>query len=466
MKQLRIRFRITAIIVISLLLGSAFYGIYSVNVYGNRWISSSKNSRYLDTQSSVIPGNIIDRNNIVVAATDEEGKRIYQSDPLSRASLVHLLGDSEGNIANGVESFQANALLGMNASFFERVASLFSKDRLHGDNIQLTIDSRLSTYIAAAWRDSKVKDNCGAVVVLNYKTGEILSMVSIPIYDPQNITQQVRTSSTYPFWNRCTQSQLPPGSTFKIITAAAAFENITDVEKLEYHCTGHLLHDYGNEVHGKLDIRKAFRLSCNNTFAQIALDIGDAALRKTAEDFGFNDNFLFRDLVLENSSYPTKNRNEYELKWSGVGQSQILATPMHMCMVAGAIANNGLMMEPQLVKKVISPSGKVRQTFSAREYRIACDTGIAGKIQEFMKEVVKSGTGTKAQVDGLTIAGKTGSAESNINGKYTTHGWFTGYIAQENKPYAVCVMVESGGSGGTVAAPIAKKVFQYLDQNY
>lgn len=472
MKQLRMRFRIAAILVIVLLLGAAGYGIYSVNVYGNRWISSSKNYRYRSARSRVIPGNITDRFNTVVATTNAEGKRVYQSDLLSRASLVHLLGDSEGNVANGIESFQANALLGMNASVSEHLSALLSGDPIRGDSIQLTIDSTLSTHIAQTWRNSDSKDRCGAVVVLNYQTGEILSMVSLPIYDPENVSEQVKNAPTHPFWNRCTQATLPPGSTFKMITAAAALENRKDADTREFVCDGnfsvmdHIITDYNSEQHGTLSLQKAFRISCNNTFAQLALDMGDGVLRKTAENFGFNNNFLFRDLVLENSVYPTANRNAFEVAWSGVGQSRILVTPMHMCMIAGAIANNGIMMEPRLVRQVVTYTGKTRQSYAPCEYRSVCSSAVAAKLQAYMKDVVTGGTGTRAQVSGLTIAGKTGSAESSIDGQYTTHGWFAGYIADAKRPYAVCVLVESGGSGGKTAAPIAKKIFEYLAAHY
>ena len=197
-------------------------------------------------------------------------------------------------------------------------------------------------------------------------------------------------------------------------------------------------------------------------FAQTALLVGDSALRKTSESFGFNDNFLFRDLVVENSLYPTQNRTNLEIAWSGAGQSQVAATPLHMCMISAAIANNGVMMEPRLLTRVESPSGTVRLRYAQKVYRTACTAEVASVIQGYMKDVVQNGTGTRARVDGLTIAGKTGSAEGNVNGRAVTHAWFTGYIDSDALPYAVCVMVEEGGSGGSVAAPVAQKVFEYL----
>lgn len=469
MKQQRLRFRLLTLFTIALLLTAAGYGVYSVSSYGSRWVSSARNTRYRNAKSSVIPGDIYDRNGVTIASTDSDGNRTYQSDVWARSSLVHLIGDTDGNVANGLDSFQANYLLGFETSLSERVTDLLSGQTRHGDNITVTVDSQLCTYIVNQWRsDSKTRTKCGAVVVMNYKTGEVLALVSLPVYDPMNITDEIRNSTTHPFWNRALQSTLPPGSTFKIVTAAAALKNLTDAQSRVFTCTGatqvdgRTITDYGNSQHGELSLAKAFRVSCNNVFAQTALLVGDSALRKTAESFGFNDNFLFRDIVVENSVYPTQNRTNLEIAWSGAGQSQVAATPLHMCMISAAIANNGVMMEPRLLTRVESPSGTVRLRYAQKAYRTACTAEVASVLQGYMKDVVQNGTGTRARVDGLTIAGKTGSAEGNVNGRAVTHAWFTGYIDSNDLPYAVCVMVEEGGSGGSVAAPVAQKVFEYL----
>ena len=474
MKQQRLRFRFLTLITISLLVVAGVYGVYSVSTYGSRWVSSARNTRYRSAKSSVIPGDILDRSGVVVASSDENGRRTYQANTLSRSSMVHLIGDTEGNVANGVESFQANYLLGFQTSLTERVNALLDGTQRKGDTVVLTADSRLQTQIVQIFlNNAKTRGKCGAAVVMNYKTGEVLALVSLPVYDPQNITDTIRQSSQHPFWNRALQSTLPPGSTFKIITAAAALENLPNAQNAIFTCTGatqvmedKLVTDYANEQHGEISLAKAFRVSCNNAFAQTALLIGDNALRKTAENFGFNDNFLFRDLVVENSRYPTANRNNFEIAWSGVGQSQVAATPLHMCMISAAIANDGVMMEPRLLDHVQSPSGSIRARFGSKVYRTACSPQTASVLDGYMKDVVKSGTGTRARVDGLTIAGKTGSAEGSSNGLDVTHAWFTGYIDSDQYPYAVCVLVEEGGTGGSVAAPVAQQIFTYLKQHY
>lgn len=473
MKQQKLRFRVLTLITIALLVISGAYGVYSVSAYGSRWVSSARNTRYRSAKSSVIPGDILDRNGVVVATSDENGKRVYQSNTLSRSSMVHLIGDTEGNVANGVESFQANYLLGFETSLSERVNALLDGEQRRGDTVVITADSRLQTEIVQIFRKTaSTRGKCGAAVVLNYQTGEVLALVSLPVYDPQNITDTVRQSSQHPYWNRALQSLMPPGSTFKIITAAAALENLANPQNALFTCTGatqvmdRMVTDYNNAQHGEISLARAFRVSCNNVFAQTALIIGDSALRKTAEHFGFNDNFLFRDLVVENSRYPTTNRNSFEIAWSGVGQSQVAVTPLHMCMIAAAIANDGVMMEPRLLSRVQSPAGTVRMRSSGKVYRTVCSPETAQILDGYMKDAVQNGTGTRAKVDGLTIAGKTGSAEGSANGRDVTHAWFAGYIDSDRYPYAVCVLVEEGGTGGSVAAPVAQKIFAYLKQHY
>ena len=153
---------------------------------------------------------------------------------------------------------------------------------------------------------------------------------------------------------------------------------------------------------------------------------------------------------------------------SGFGQSSIGATPMHLCLIASAVANDGVMMEPTLLTKATTPSGAVRDTFGPKVYRSVLSAETAATLQQYMRAVVTSGTGSRASVNGLTICGKTGSAESSRKGRDVTHGLFIGYIDSEELPYAVCVVVEDivdGEGGGSTAAPIAGEIFKYLRDN-
>ena len=289
----------------------------------------------------------------------------------------------------------------------------------------------------------------------------------VPTFDPMSSSAVSASSNAY--WNRVTQNPYTPGSTFKLVTAAAQLRVNPSAQTMQVNCTGNLtvdgqiIHDYGSASHGAIDLKTAFMRSCNNAFAQYALSMGDKALREAAESFGFNDNFLFRDLVVENSIYPTTSRSNFNIAMSGFGQSAITATPMHLCLLAAAVANKGVMMEPVLIDRVASPSGVTRYTRSSRVYRTAMTEGQAAILAEYMRAVVTSGTGTRAAVSGMIICGKTGSAETSLNGRAITNGLFIGFA--QDVPYALCVVVEDiddGQGGGSTAAPIARDIFAYL----
>lgn len=468
-KQQRFRFKLLALLLFGLFSLLAVYGVYSINTYGNRWFAYARNPRVREQKASVVAGSIYDRNGILLAST-VDGKRIYQADETARRAVVHVIGDSEGQVSNGVEGFQTAFLYGFKASLVERFNDLFSDVPRRGDDVYLSLDSALCTRIVDFfWQFPLTMGKNGAAVVMNYKTGEVVAEVSLPSFDPMNIGGVSAGSEVY--WNRATQSLYPPGSTFKVITTAAALENIPNVTAIDITCNGGLdvdgqaIRDYGNTVHTSLTLKQAFMKSCNNIYALLALDMGDTALRKMAESFGFNANFLFRDFVVENSAYPTGPRSRFDVAMSGFGQSSIGATPMHLCLVAAAIANDGVMMEPTLLRQATTPTGAVRATFGPKVYRAALSSDTAATLQQYMRAVVTSGTGSRASVDGLTICGKTGSAESSRNGRDVTHGLFIGYIDSEELPYAVCVVVENivdGEGGGSTAAPIAGEIFKYI----
>ena len=471
MKQLQKNIRRVAIFLCALFALLAVWGAYSLLTYGSRWFASSANTFMRTRKKDVIAGNILDRNGIVLATT-VNGQRIYQNDLNARKATVHTVGDSGSNVNNSAESFFASYLYGFNSSFLERLSFAIRGEQRRGDTVQLTIDCRLATYIASIFPSGKA----GAVVVMNYKTGEVLAEQSFPTFDPQNITAAVKSDPQKPFYNRAIQGLYTPGSTFKMVTAASAIENYTNYNTIAFDCTGELIlgeriiTDAGTNLtenkmtrHGVIDLKKAFQVSCNNSFAQLALQLGDARLRKTAEDFGFNDNFLFRDLVVENSSYPTANRNDGEIAWTGAGQSALTASPLHLCMIASAIANDGVMMEPKLLISATAPNGTQRAKLTSKVYRKPLTSDQAAILKDYMRAVVTGGTGTSAKISGTKVCGKTGSAE--IDGQEFTNAWFVGFLDEAASPYALSIVVENGGGGGSVAAPIARKIFTWMLSN-
>ncbi|MDO5326778.1 MAG: penicillin-binding transpeptidase domain-containing protein [Clostridia bacterium] len=471
MKQLQKNIRKIALFLCALFVLLAVWGAYSISTYGSRWFASPANTFARAQKKDVIAGNILDRSGVVLAST-VNGQRVYQADLSARKAAVHAVGDSSYNVNNSAESFFATYLYGFRMSYLERLSFALRGEQRRGDNVQLTIDSRLAAYIASVFPDGK----SGAVVVMNYKTGEVLSEQSFPNFDPQNITSAVRGDSQKPFFNRAVQGLYTPGSTFKIVTAASVMENMPNFADLNFSCTGTLqagqrvITDAGTDLaagalvkHGDISLKRAFQVSCNNVFARIALQLGDAKLRKTAESFGFNENFLFRDLVVENSSYPTENRSDGEIAWTGAGQSALSVSPMHMCMIASSVANHGVMMEPRMLLAATAVNGTVRASFSPRIFRKAMTEEQAAQLKDYMRAVVTSGTGTAAQISGKKVCGKTGSAEMDT--QEFTNAWFTGFLDEETSPYAISIVVENAGGGGSVAAPIARKIFTWMLEN-
>ena len=209
-----------------------------------------------------------------------------------------------------------------------------------------------------------------------------------------------------------------------------------------------------------MGINKALEQSCNSVFSELAIEVGAERLRKMAESFGFNDNFLFKDLVLENSQFPKELQNKFDLATAGIGQSRVLISPLHMCMVVATIANDGNMMEPYLLKSVNKINENITRISEPNIYRQVLDADICKNIDRAMLSAVSYGTGAQAKAATLQIAGKTGTAQSNLDGKAINYAWFAGYAKE--KPYAVAVLVEDGVSGALSAAPIASQIFQFL----
>ena len=292
---------------------------------------------------------------------------MYNSSSDIRIAVSQTVGDTLGMSGTGVETFFASELLGLSGNIFDRFTQWITGAEQRGSDVHLTIDANLCAYIADAFPDGKN----GAVALINYKTGEIYAMVSLPGYDPKRVARQSDDDEDAPYLNRVTQGQYPPGSTFKIVTAAAALESLSGIESREFYCSGSMpvgegfVTDNEGNGHGDVTFESAFVRSCNLTFGSLALELGNSRLKSRAEAMGFNTNFLFRDLVLYESSFPD-TQSDFELAWAGVGQGRVLVTPLHMAMIAGAIANGGQMMEPRLVSV---DSRRQRHTQGPRRHR-------------------------------------------------------------------------------------------------
>ncbi len=461
-KVIKRRIHMLTMLMLALFALMMAYACYSVYFYGGRWVANPHNPRISSQKQEVVMGSVFDRDGTVLAYTDEEtGARRYSANRDTRLAVSQVVGDSGGKVSTGVDTFHAQYMLGFRASVLERVSDAITGKTLRGDDIQLTISERLSRYISEKFPEGKR----GAVVVLNYKTNEILAMVSMPQFDPMHLDDALSDEEAGALLNRATQGLYPPGSTFKIVTMASALENLPDLEDFGFDCTGY--YPVGNysvtekEGHGVQSLSDAFVHSCNTTFAALSQELGYEMLGETAEKLGFNENFMFGDLIVYNSSYPIDNLSPEDLAWSSIGQGRVLTTPMHMALIASAVANDGVMAQPHLVKSIRTAQGGTRTLPSSFTGTRVLDSHVAARLEREMIRTVKSGTGTRAALgDGYVVAGKTGSAEVSNDKNVAAHAWFVGYITNENAPYAISVLVENGGSGGGVAAPLARRTLQ------
>ncbi|MBQ3078803.1 MAG: penicillin-binding protein 2 [Clostridia bacterium] len=463
MKDMRFAIRLIAMIMAALVLFVAATYVITIHINGDRWINRANNTRLRDAKKTTVQGSVYDSAGVLLAGSSKPGERHYISDERTRRALSHTIGEQTNMSATGVENFHATTLLG-----FTTTRTGYTLQRLQGqdpvgNNITLTVNAELTRYIADSFKDWKN----GAAVVINYKTGAILAMVSIPNFDPANMDLAVQDTAYY---NRVLQKRYAPGSTFKIITLASALTNDETIKEEQFSCSGvwnygeYSLRCAGSKAHGEMSLVQAFADSCNVTFGSIAYQLGAEKLRGTAENFGFNFDFSFDDVIVNQSNCLNKGEKSTDLIQAGIGQGTTEVTPLHMAMIAGAIANGGDMMEPKLIKKVTNPSGFVISEMEPEVFLHCLDEDTSRDIAKYMYETVRGGTATRAAIKGYEdgyVCGKTGSAEWTNDKTRETNAWYVGFLYGDSAhPYAIAVVVEEGGSGGAEAAPIASKVLK------
>ncbi|WP_042408530.1 peptidoglycan D,D-transpeptidase FtsI family protein [Streptacidiphilus carbonis] len=381
------------------------------------------------------------------------------------------------NLLENVE----NPILSGNDSrlFIRNTLDLITGKPKQGGDVVTTIDPKVQTAAYSAFTSAGKK---GAAVALDPTTGAILGLVSVPSYDPSTIAGSDNQSAwttlnadkSQPMLNRALRQTYPPGSTFKLVTSAAALENgvITDINaKTDSpdpytlpQTTTPLPNEAGDNCLN-VSMNDALRVSCNTVFAKIGDEIGNTKMAAEAAKFGFNSSSLTIPVGVTKSNYDTGiNRPSNAL--SSVGQFDTRATPLQMAMVAAAIANNGTLMKPYLVAQERSANLDVIDTTKPTVLSQATTPQVAQEIQTMMVNVVQNGTGTPAQISGATVGGKTGTAQHGENNADNPYAWFVSYAKMGDKQVAVAVVVEDSNaqrdeiSGSGLAAPIAKKMME------
>lgn len=442
---------------IFLMFAAIFVSLIKTNIIdGTSLARNPYNPRLNYYDTSIKTGSIKDINGEVIAESIQGGNGYIRNYPRSRMA-AHITGYS-GN--TGIEAAEHFEMQKVHNEIFQRLRRFLNKTEVQGNNVILTIDMNIQS-IAGNLLGSKK----GAIVVIEPSTGRILALQAYPDYNPNNVNENWESLSideNSPLLNRSTQGLYPPGSTFKIITALAAMEYLPDWQTFTYNCKGEevfedkVIHCFNNKVHGNVDINKAMANSCNCFFAEIAVKIGAEKLRLTAEKCGLNKNIPFELYSNDSSISILKDSTESELTETGIGQGKTLVTPLYMAVFASAIANDGIMRIPYIVDHIEDYNGKELKTTLPKIFNTIMTSQQANKLTEMMIEVVKSGTGTAASVNGIQVAGKTGTAE---NSQGTDHSWFIGFAPADNPQIAVAVLLENP-QGNEKAAPIAGKLIR------
>lgn len=449
-------------------IGLISYMTYFEMVVGPNIVNSSYNRRTWIKRNEVLRGTIYDRNGNPLTKSEPINAETQKREYTGGEIFSHVLGyvDEKYGIT-GLERKYDQELMTTDVkdTFQSLIKNKGKSVKKVGNGVKTTLDT--NTQIKAY---NLLGQNRGAVIALNPKTGAVIAMVSKPSFDPNNLKdswESINKDSSRPLLNRATAGLYPPGSTFKTVTAISALENISNVQSRTIDDTGsvqigsdYVLHNYNGETLGSIDFEKAYAHSSNVYFGTLGLELGNDRLKKTAEEFYFNKSIPTDGIAVEPSHFPTlKSYERGSIAQSAIGQSSDLASPLQMAVIVGTIANGGVMMKPHLVTSVITSKGKLVKNILPESTGQIISPDVANTMKNMMKSVVDYGTGTQASINGIEVAGKTGTADNQIMGiNSPPHSWFIGFAPYDDPQIAIAVIVENGGQGGLIAASIASQV--------
>ena len=435
----RVKRRTVAVLVLIAMMVTGF-GVYLVRyaIDGDSWAGFISNGNAF-TGGRLKAGRIVDRNGVTLVSI-EDGTYTYAQDETVRRATLHAVGDKNRNIGTGALWAFASELLGYNP-----ITGIYS---LNGDGgtLELTIDSTLNTVAYNA-----LNGRSGTVAVMDYTTGEILCMVSTPSFDPENPPEISEDDTSGVYLNRFLSSSFTPGSTYKLLTLAAAIENIDGLFDRDFNCTGSMQVGADNVVctsaHGDLKIEDALAVSCNCVFAQLALELGADTMAEYAEAYGLTGSFSVDGIATATGRYDKAEEGSIDLAWSGVGQYNDLVNPAAMLRFVGAIANSGRAVDMTQIDKFRLGNGSER----------IMSTSTAERISQMMDYCVAQTYGDD-NFPGLELRAKSGTAE--VGGGKDPNAWFVGFLEDEEHPLAFVVMIENGGWGSSQAGAVANQVLQ------
>lgn len=447
---------IRVLVFVSLLFLSLVTYLLYFNMFRAEEVASNPyNKRQWEDEKYVKRGSIYDADGEVLAETIVDGETHTRKYPKGHL-YSHIIGYCSKVYGKScLEMKYDKELLGHGD------ITINFNDLRSGYDLHLTIDNDLQSYTY-----DKLAGRDGAVVALEPSTGKILAMVSYPDFNPsatsleQNWNSIVEEKNS-PLLARATGGLYPPGSTYKIATASAAYNagyaDATFEDDGVFDLGGIEVENYGGKKYGNIGLKKAFEVSSNDVFCTLGYELGAENVLNTAESFGVNKD-INTDISVAKSVIGYKKMANDDAALVSIGQGQLLMTPLHVAMMGASVANNGIMMKPYLVDSITTSSGVTIGSAKQEELYRPMTAETASYVNDLMIGVVKSGTGTSAAISGITVAGKTGTAENETS---KDHAWFVGYAPAENPQICVAVLLEyDGGGGGSNAAPIARDIIR------
>lgn len=433
-----------------ILCGSIFINDYRSHAHS--WVVHPSNKNIYNNGELTVAGSVFSSDEYSLLQSDSNGLSYAQNATMRKATL-HVIGDKDNNITSGVLSSQKDKLIG-----YDLLNGLYGSSSSK-NNIKLTINAELSTLAYEALGNYN-----GAVGVYNYETGEVLCMVSKPSYDPYDIPDLTKEAYDGVYINRVMNGLYVPGSIMKLVTAYAAIETIPDINSQTFQCNhgieinGEWITCSGN--HGTQTFQEALANSCNASFAQITLQLGPEALETYAKKAGVLSSYTIDGVHTSAGKFDVSEAGQVNLAWAGIGQYTTMVNPMQFMMFAGAIANDGVLVNPHYINNRDFLSSTIDMIKSDGKRLLSSST--AKQLTTLMRNnaIATYGDGN---FPGLELCAKTGTAEVE-DGK--PHSWFVGFSNNSNTPLAFVTIVENGSGSNVSAISVSKAVLNKASQIY
>lgn len=429
---------------------------------GDTWVMKRFNHHVYSNGELIGAGTIYDKDGDVLAET-KDGDRIYSDSATTRKSTLHVVGDPKNFISTGVQSVYSARLTGYSLLFGVHNIQKYGK----GNDLKLTIDRDICDEAYKALDGRK-----GTVGIVNYKTGDIVCSVSSPSYDVEDVPDNLLTSERYEgvYINRLLGAHYVPGSTFKLVTAICAIENIPDIYSREWVCNGEYQPKSGvaikcNANHGKhINFKDALAKSCNSAFAQIAIELGQEKLATTAKELGIGSAVTVSGTIDSYAGhFDTTDKTKLgvdALGWTGIGQGNTRIAPITMLRIVSAVANGGNAVSFNIVDSLANQAGKALDFTLPSNQLSMMNSDVAAKLKEMMRYNVTNHYG-ESRYKGLNLCAKSGTAQIDSDESHNI-AWFVGFMDDSEHPYAFVVAIENGNSGSQTAGPVAKRVLTKL----